>query len=225
MQRLDFRILGASEEDRIMQKTTRLIFMKCAIRQISHLAIGTMILSLLDLSPVIAEELTLVRLSFWVPPEQLEEFNAAYEEQVIPVLKEHGLVEFPESGRIMADSVFSRLFEIDAPALFFSKEIALQNDPTWNDVLIQLGANFGTPTPGDEIRYRLHLLKTTAGLGRVMEAGIGERQKLWHTLGVPDGLPSPYIVATNLLRNDRLTEISAPADRFSEGSIDCWCPK
>ena len=33
------------------------------------------------------------------------------------------------------------------------------------------------------------------------------------------------LVRRLVLRNDRLTEISAPADRFSEGSIDCWCPK
>ena len=30
---------------------------------------------------------TLARLSFWVPPERMAEIEAAYEEQVVPVLK------------------------------------------------------------------------------------------------------------------------------------------
>jgi len=39
---------------------------------------------------------TLARLSFWVPPEQMADFDAAYEKQVAPSLAEHGLAASSE---------------------------------------------------------------------------------------------------------------------------------
>ena len=66
------------------------------------------------LAHVRADEPTLARLSFWVPPERMAEFEAAYEEQVVPILKKHGLVESSERGRATADS-FSRLFAVENP--------------------------------------------------------------------------------------------------------------
>ena len=59
--------------------------------------------------PVYAEEPTLARLSFWAPPERMAEFEAAYEEQVVPILEKHGLVETFQRGRATVDGVFARL--------------------------------------------------------------------------------------------------------------------
>ena len=64
--------------------------------------------------PVAAEEPVLARLSFWVPLERMDQFEAAYEEQLLPILKKHGLVESSQRGRATVDSVFNRLFVVQA---------------------------------------------------------------------------------------------------------------
>ena len=45
------------------------------------------VLAGLTLGHAWAGEPTLARLSFWVPPERMEEFEATYEEQAVPILK------------------------------------------------------------------------------------------------------------------------------------------
>ena len=52
---------------------------------------------------------TVARLSVWVPPERMDEFEEAYKRQLAPLLRQHGLVEFSERGRTTVDTVFSRL--------------------------------------------------------------------------------------------------------------------
>ena len=42
---------------------------------------------------------TLARLSFWVSPEQMGAFEAAYKKKIVPVLKKHDLEESSEPGR------------------------------------------------------------------------------------------------------------------------------
>ena len=55
------------------------------IRPNRCLAKGAAVLLLLVLvCQVAAAEPTLARLSFWVPPERMEEFGQGYEEQVVP---------------------------------------------------------------------------------------------------------------------------------------------
>jgi len=39
-----------------------------------------------------ALEPTLARLSFWVPPERMADFESAYQEKIVPILNRHGLV-------------------------------------------------------------------------------------------------------------------------------------
>ncbi len=87
----------------------------------------------------------MARLSFWVPPERMAEFEAAYQERVVPILKAHGLAESSEKGRTAPDSVFSRLFEVKTPNEVQEKEEILQNDSTWQEVLRDLGTAFGAP--------------------------------------------------------------------------------
>ena len=64
-----------------------------------------------------AAEPTLARLSFWVPPERMAEFETVYQEKVVPILKVHGLVESSERDeRTKVEGIFNRLFEMKTPS-------------------------------------------------------------------------------------------------------------
>ena len=140
-----------------------------------------------------ADEPTLARLSFWVAPERMSEFEATYEAQVGPVLKKHGLVESSQRSRATADSVFSRLIHVDSPAAVVAQKKALGNDPAWQDVLRSLGTAFGTTGDQGYIRHRFGLYAVVAGAGKTVMAGAGFRQGLWQSFTVRDGLPAGRI--------------------------------
>ena len=89
-----------------------------------------------------AEEPILARLSFWVDPQRMGEFENAYEVKVVPFLEEHGLVESTRRGRATIDSVFSRLFELKELTDIPREKAALESDPEWQGILQELGANF-----------------------------------------------------------------------------------
>ena len=143
--------------------------------------------------PVAAAEPTLARLSFWVPLERMAEFEVAYEEQAVPVLEQHGLVVSTRRGRTTADSVFSRLFEMQTPTDIAATATALQKDPAWQEVLQRWGGRFGAAGADESIRHRFSLYMTPAGPGKAVEAGSGSRQGLWQSYGVRDGLPTARV--------------------------------
>ena len=60
------------------------------------------VLSLLLFSAPEAAGPPLARLSFWLPPERMAEFEAVYRERVAPIVKRYGLVESSERGRATA---------------------------------------------------------------------------------------------------------------------------
>jgi len=136
---------------------------------------------------------TLARLSFWVPPARMSEFEAAYREKVAPILKRHGLMESSERGRATPDSIFSRLFEMKTPSEVEGKQKALQGDSTWKEVLRGLGSVFKTSQTDSLIRYSFRLYAAPAGLGKKAPAGSGKvvsagrRTGYWHTYGETDG--------------------------------------
>ena len=160
------------------------------LNRIGCLTVWTMVLLL---SAVEAEESTLARLYFWVPPERMAEFETVYEEEIVPLLQQHGLVESSQRGRATVDSVFSRLFALETPAAVTVKEQALQNDPVWQAALQRLGAGFETAGKVDAIRYHFGLYLTPAGAGRAVLAGPGFRQGLWQSFTVQDGLTAGRI--------------------------------
>ena len=141
------------------------------------------------LAHVRADEPTLARLSFWVPPERMAEFEAAYEEQVVPILKKHGLVESSERGRATADSVFSRLFAVENPTAATVKKEALPKDRAWQDILRSLGTAFGARGEEGFVRHRFGLYKAPTGAGTTVLAGPGYWQGFWQNFGGQDGLP------------------------------------
>ncbi len=75
-----------------------------------------------DLSP------TLARLSFWVPAEWIAEFAGMYEVHLAPILVKHGLVPSVEQGRPTPAGVFSRLFELERPAIVSAAGHALSQE-------------------------------------------------------------------------------------------------
>ena len=138
-----------------------------------------------------AAEPTLARLSFWVPPERMSEFEAAHEAQVVPFLKQHGLVASSQQGRATKDSVLNRLFEFDTPAEWEKKKEALENDPAWQKLLRGLGTTFSTAGKGEDevLPHRFGLYRTPAGEGTTVLAGPGTTVKAGP--GFPQELAGP----------------------------------
>ena len=167
--------------------------MKRCSQRICHWVIRVAVLSLLGLSPVDAEEQTLARLSFWVPPERMEEFETVYEKQVIPILKKHDIVESSKHGRSTVDSVFSRLYTFAELDTFFAHRYSLWNDSTWQTLRKHLGENFRSADPDNFIRSQFVPYQCPVVAERSILAGSGTRRKEWRTLGVQDGLPSPDV--------------------------------
>ena len=139
-------------------------------------------------------EPALVRLAFWVPPGRMGEFEAAYAEHALPILKEHGLVPSSLSGRVTPDSVFARLFEIETPSAVALHDERLRRDTVWTDLLTRLGSSVApSGKEAGPIRYEFMLYSTPAGPGTTVTAGSGYRQGPWQTLGVQDGLGSSIV--------------------------------
>ena len=81
-----FRCLPSEEMPAEPVYSERPIFMKRPARKNDRLLFGILLLLLLlTQTPLVAVEPTLARLSFWVPPERVEEFAAVYAEQVVPL--------------------------------------------------------------------------------------------------------------------------------------------
>jgi hypothetical protein len=156
-----------------------------------------------------AAEPTLARLSFWTPPERMVEFEAAYQEKVVPILSQHGLVESSERGRETVDGVFSRLFEVDTPAEVVAKAKALQEDAAWQETLQALGTTFGTTETTGEIQHDFRLyatpargVVTKAGPGKTVPAGHGRGH--WRSWDVVDGLPGNSVFCSLVDRDGNL---------------------
>jgi hypothetical protein len=158
-------------------------------------------LFLLWTAPAYAAEPTLARLSFWVPPERMAEFETTYREQVLPILKGHGLNESSEHGRTTIDSVFARLFLFNSAAEVATKAEVLQGDPAWQAVLKNLGTAFGTVAQDSLIRQSFRTYTSPALPGRIIPAGPGKvvpagpATGQWHAYGMVDGLPEGYVRA------------------------------
>jgi len=182
----------------------RFIPMKFLSRFVCYLVMKTIALSLLYLSPLMAEEPTLVRLSFWVPPERMEEFGAAYAEQVAPLLEKHGLVAWPERDRATVDSVFSRLYVFATLDSFFDHRNALWNDPAWESLRERLGEAFGVADRDGFIRCQFVSYQCPAVVERSVPVGGGTRRDGWRTFGVQDGLPYPAVFSILTDRDGQL---------------------
>jgi len=128
---------------------------------------------------------TLARLSFWVPPQRMAEFESAYEAKIVPILKRHGLTESSERGRATVDSMFCRLFEVKTPAAVEEKQRALRGDLTWTAVLRSLGTAFGMSWRNGLIQNDFLLYDAPAGSGKKVPAESGTGR--WNTYDAANG--------------------------------------
>ena len=138
------------------------------------------------------------RLSFWVPPDRLGEFEAKYQERLVPVLKNHGLAKSSPCERPAVEGIFSRLFEVGKPSEVVEVWRSFWNDPAWREVLQDVGMSLGIKEPDDLIPCRFEPYSIPAGSGEKVPAGDGIGY--WCTFDVPDGLAG---VKVNALLQDR----------------------
>ena len=149
-----------------------------------------------------AEEPTLVRLSFAVPPAQMAAFETAYQQQLVPILQTHGLSAAAEQNPTSVDSIFSRVFSLKTPADLAVKWQALTEDPAWQALLQQLGKTFGPSGVSGPLAFDFGHYRTPAGPGTVVAAQGSYRQGQWQSFGVENGLS--FIVSTLVDRRGHL---------------------
>lgn len=132
---------------------------------------------------------SLVRLSFWVPAENQNDFAAAYERRVAPLVRARGLTESPEAGRPTVAGVFSRLFAVPDAAAIAAVREGLTRDVAWHEALRQARGSSGGTSSDGELRWALEPYRIAAGPGTTVQVGAGLRHGLWQSFGVDDGLP------------------------------------
>jgi ligand-binding sensor domain-containing protein len=133
---------------------------------------------------------TLARLSFWMPAERIEDFAAAYDRQLVPLLERHGLEASAPDGRPAVAGVFRRVFAVERPADIAVKARALARDAEWQATLRKVETRLEPAAPRDGVPYRLDVYATPAGPGQARAMGSGFRQGVWQSFGILDGVPS-----------------------------------
>ena len=157
-----------------------------------------------------AEEPTLARLSFWVAPDRMTEFQALYQAEILPWYEERGLVEYSGTGRATVDSVFSRLFVFNSAAEFHEARQRLRKDPELLEMSRTYGPRFGSRGIGNMLKSALRLYRAPATPGTQVAAGPGKQTPLgpgrghWRTYDVTDGLAGPMVLAMCQDRTGRL---------------------
>ena len=133
---------------------------------------------------------TLARLSFWVPAARLSDFEAEYRKKLLPLLERHELVESAERSRSTVEGVFSRLFEVGAPAAVIAKRVALQEDPAWQEGLVKLGKALGITAAEGPIRCKFGVYQAPTGArqGRGGRSGVPAE-----TVADPGGPGRPFL--------------------------------
>ena len=81
--------------------------MRRSARFFISLAVFIYLCSLLPVPECQATEPTLARLSFWVQPERMAEFEAAFDEQMLPILKRQGLIASSKKERPTVEGAFT----------------------------------------------------------------------------------------------------------------------
>jgi hypothetical protein len=132
----------------------------------------------------------LARLSFLLPPAQLDDFAALYDRQLLPLLQPHGLDSGFSDDRPYVAGVFSRLFAVESPAALLRTQQTLRLDPACGQALKGIGERLGAA-----VRHEPCLYSTSEPGGKVVRAGNGQRQGPWHSFSVADGLGSPLVGA------------------------------
>jgi len=131
----------------------------------------------------------LARLSFWIPPNKSAAFEELCHTLVLPFLRGRGWQETGPCQRPAPAGVCSHLFAVEDPLQIAPMERRLRRDPRWAELEAGLRRALGR----EELRWSFGVYRAPAGTGRLAEAGSGQRQGLWYTLGVQDRLPSALV--------------------------------
>ena len=151
-------------------------------------------------SECMAVESTLARVTFWVSSERQAEFAAGFDQKMLPILKQHGLVESNEQGRPTVEGTFTRMFEAGSPAEVLRIRSALENDASWVDSLADLERALGSirDTSWTSEPY-IHVYRTPAGPGTPLRVGPGRSKRVksgvgpWHTISMQGRIPGTYV--------------------------------
>lgn len=77
----------------------------------------------------------LARLSFWIPPERLDEFTLVYDDLIVPILQRHGWVEAAGCQRIVPQNLFSRLFAVETPCpIAGRRQVQVEKHHSYNTI-------------------------------------------------------------------------------------------
>jgi len=131
----------------------------------------------------------------------MEEFGAAFDELLVPLLREHGLVESDADAPETVEGVFSRLYEFDSPAALARKLVELQADPRLTEASRSLERDFESPREDGQLQPRFRILSSPAGPGRAVPAEpvsvspLGAGRGTWRTFDVTNGLAGPMVQA------------------------------
>jgi len=143
-------------------------------------------------------EPTLARATLWITEDRMEEFGAAFDELLVPLLREHGLVESDADAPETVEGVFSRLYEFDSPAALARKLVELQADPRLTEASRSLERDFESPREDGQLQPRFRILSSPAGPGRAVPAEpvsvspLGAGRGTWRTFDVTNGLAGPF---------------------------------
>jgi ligand-binding sensor domain-containing protein/serine phosphatase RsbU (regulator of sigma subunit) len=170
------------------------------MRRLTHFAVCILLFPI-GTTAALAAGPTLVRGSFWIPPERMVEFGQVYEERVKPFLVTHGFSESQQQGRATVDSVFSRLYSFRSVKTYLDRREKLDDLAEWDSLLVSLGSEFGTGANSDQMRTRATIFQTPTALdsvvvgskGKTVRSGQGKGH--WRSYDVTDGLSGPMLQA------------------------------
>jgi len=127
-------------------------------------------------------EPTLVRLCFWMDPDHIPAFAAAYDAAIAPLLQGQGLVPSSRHSRATVDSVYSRLYRVTDPQAMLNANYWYRSGWLQSLVPDSIRAQHGV------VRVYGHPYSFPAAVAALPPKPVGLPKGNWRTFGVSDGL-------------------------------------
>ncbi len=136
---------------------------------------------------------SLARLSFWVPVEGAAEFDAAFRKRFTALLDKYDLSESHRPAAAKIDGICTYWFEDQSPAELSDKRRRLLEDPTFQELLLDWGKEFGEVDADGKLPYNFEFHRRPLGSGKSVPARPGTGQ--WCTVDCRDGLVDSLVQA------------------------------
>jgi ligand-binding sensor domain-containing protein len=143
----------------------------------------------------------LARVSFWLPPDRIPEFELIFHKNVVPILSKYNLQVSSYQSQSTVDSSFSVLFDLSNNTNIAEIKKALQRDGRWIKLLGDL-AEFGSPKEMEFLPHTLNWYIVPTVGGSTIEPAY--RQGTWTTYDFLDGLVAAHVWT---IQKDRLGNI------------------